>query len=119
MKLSLQAASPSDIEKLRDAFPLDDLVSVHETAATPFYLTGDPVTGFIFVTLNGVLTRALYDLAKSYFQSCAARLKSRLPHVKPPLKVTVNGVIFTVKTEQDVDSVLDAMIAGLDQDRKE
>lgn len=119
MKVTLETKAIEDIDSIRDAFPKTPFITLSESKGSTFGLSGEEVAAFIFVTLGGgVLTNAVYDLAKTYFIESINRLRLSLAKRSVPIKITVNGISFKLETEEDVDPILEAIIDGLEEQKR-
>lgn len=119
MRLTLDTYTASDHALYRQAFDTEpDCIAVSESLASTFNIGGDTVVGFVAVLVSGMVTNAAYDGAKLYFTNLLTRIRERRRLAESPaLSITLNGRVYAIRSDADLDTVLDAIIAALDDER--
>lgn len=115
MKITIEARGVESAA-LREDFSEHENITISESKGSTFSLSGEEITAFLFVTLGGgVLTSATYDLLKAYFLQAFEKLKRRISTPTGKIKITVNGIVFLVENEADVNQVVGAILTALSE----
>ena len=93
--------------QIKDLTDKEEFITVTSVEDVGYSLSGEDIASFIALAIASGIS---YDTFRVYTGHFTQLIKSYYTLNKKSFKVTINGINFQVKKEEDIDKVLDALI---------